>query len=115
MIAIIFEVIPAVGRKQDYLDIAAAMRPMVEEIEGFISVERFQSMSNPDKLLSISFFEDQAAVYRWRALAEHRAAQRFGREGIFSDYRLKVTQVLRDYGMHKRAEAHADSRAHHDT
>ena len=64
MIAIIFEVIPAHGRKQDYLDIAAAMRPMVEEIEGFISVERFQSMSNPDKLLSISFFEDQAAVDR---------------------------------------------------
>ena len=115
MIAIIFEVIPAVGRKQDYLDIAVAMRPMVEEIEGFISVERFQSMSNPDKLLSISFFEDQAAVDRWRALAEHRAAQRLGREGIFSDYRLKVTQVLRDYGMHKRAEAPADSRAHHDT
>ncbi|MGB1325629.1 MAG: antibiotic biosynthesis monooxygenase family protein [Paracoccaceae bacterium] len=115
MIAIIFEVIPAAGRKQDYLDIAASMRPMVEEIDGFISVERFQSMSNPDKLLSISFFEDQAAVDRWRALAEHRAAQRLGREGIFSDYRLKVTHVLRDYGMHQRAEAPADSRAHHDT
>ena len=114
MIAIIFEVIPAVGRKQDYLDIAAAMRPMVEEIEVFISVERFQSMSNPDKLFSISFFEDLAAMDRWRALAEYRAAQRLGREGIFSDYRLKVTQVLRDYGMHKRAKAPVDSLAQHD-
>ncbi len=115
MIATIFEVIPTLERKQDYLDIAASMRSMMEESESFISVERFQSMNNPNKLLSISFFEDQYAVDRWRALAEHRAAQRLGREGIFSDYRLKVTHVLKDYGMHKRAEAPGDSRAHHDT
>ena len=113
MIAIIFEVIPAEGRKGDYLDIAAEMRPMVEEVEGFISVERFQSLTNPEKLLSISFFEDEDAVHRWRKLSAHRGAQAKGRNGVFSDYRLKVCHVLRDYGMFDRAEAPADSREVH--
>jgi heme-degrading monooxygenase HmoA len=113
MIAIIFEVIPAEGRKADYLDIAAEMRPMVHEVEGFLSVERFQSLTNPDKLLSISFFEDEEAVARWRKLAAHRSAQSKGRAGIFSDYRLKVCHVLRDYGMTDRAEAPEDSKAAH--
>lgn len=90
MIAIIFEVMPAEGQKDAYLDIAATMRPMVEQVEGFISVERFQSLTNPDKLLSISFFEDEDAVHRWRKLAAHRNAQSKGRNGIFSDYRLRV-------------------------
>ncbi|QFT64647.1 antibiotic biosynthesis monooxygenase [Roseivivax sp. THAF30] len=114
MIAIIFEVIPAKGRKDEYLDIAAEMRPMVHEVEGFISVERFQSLTDPDKLLSISFFEDEDAVERWRQLAAHRGAQSKGRRGVFSDYRLKVCHVLRDYGMFDRAEAPDDSRAAHD-
>ncbi|ETX30470.1 antibiotic biosynthesis monooxygenase family protein [Roseivivax isoporae] len=114
MIAIIFEVIPAEGRRQHYLDIAAEMRPMVEEVEGFLSVERFESLTNPGKLLSISFFEDEAAVARWRTLAAHRGAQAQGRGGVFSDYRLKVCHVLRDYGMFDRAEAPADSRAAHE-
>lgn len=113
MIAVIFEVIPAEGRKEEYLDIAASMRPMVEEVEGFISVERFQSLTDPDKLLSLSFFEDEAAVLRWRQLAAHRNAQAKGRDGIFSDYRLRVTQVLRDYGLTEREQAPEDSRAHH--
>ena len=113
MIAIIFEVIPATGRKDAYLDIAAQMRPLVEEVEGFISVERFQSLTNPDKLLSISFFEDEAAVERWRQLARHRNAQSKGRAGLFSDYRIKVCHVLRDYGLTDRAEAPEDSRAEH--
>ena len=114
MIAVIFEVEPAEGQKETYLDIAAAMRPMVEEIEGFISVERFQSLTTPGKLLSISFFEDEDALVRWRKLAAHRSAQSKGRSGIFADYRLRVAHVLRDYGMHERAEAPEDSRAHHD-
>ncbi len=113
MIAIIFEVTLAEGRKEEYLDIAAKMRPMVEEVEGFLSVERFQSLTNPDKLLSISFFEDEAAVDRWRRLHEHRAAQRRGRNGVFSDYRLKVCHVLRDYGMFDRNQAPQDSLAEH--
>ncbi|EIE50201.1 antibiotic biosynthesis monooxygenase [Salipiger aestuarii] len=113
MIAIIFEVIPAEGRRAQYLDIAAAMRPMVEEVEGFISVERFESLTNPGKLLSISFFEDEAAVERWRQLPAHRGAQRAGREGIFADYRLRVCHVLRDYGMSERDEAPRDSLATH--
>ena len=113
MIAVIFEVTPAPGRKDDYLDIAAEMRPLVHEVEGFISVERFQSLTNPDKLLSLSFFEDEEAVARWRHLAEHRVAQARGRSGLFTDYTLRVTHVLRDYGLHDRAEAPADSKAAH--
>ncbi|WP_425073873.1 antibiotic biosynthesis monooxygenase family protein [Sagittula sp. S175] len=113
MIAIIFEVIPAEGKQDAYLDIAATMRPLVEQVEGFISVERFQSLTNPGKLLSISFFEDEAAVDRWRALEKHRAAQSAGRNALFDDYRLRVAHVLRDYGKHDRAEAPADSHAHH--
>lgn len=109
MIAIIFEVMPAEGQKDAYLDIAATMRPMVEQVEGFISVERFQSLTNPDKLLSISFFEDEDAVHRWRQLAAHRNAQSKGRNGVFSDYRLRVCHVMRDYGMFDRAQAPEDS------
>jgi heme-degrading monooxygenase HmoA len=109
MIAIIFELMPAEGQKDAYLDIAATMRPMVEQVEGFISVERFQSLTNPDKLLSISFFEDEDAVLRWRKLAAHRNAQSKGRNGIFSDYRLRVCHVMRDYGMFDRDQAPEDS------
>ncbi len=113
MIAVIFEVEPAEGRREDYLDIAAEMRPLVEEVEGFISVERFQSLTNPGKLLSISFFEDEAALDRWRQLAAHRRAQAQGRGGIFSGYRLRVASVIRDYGMHDREQAPQDSRKVH--
>ncbi|MEN8659471.1 antibiotic biosynthesis monooxygenase [Marivita sp.] len=109
MIAIIFELMPAEGQKDAYLDIAATMRPLVEQVEGFISVERFQSLTNPDKLLSISFFEDEDAVHRWRELAGHRNAQSKGRTGIFSDYRLRVCHVMRDYGMFDREQAPEDS------
>ncbi|WP_425098007.1 antibiotic biosynthesis monooxygenase family protein [Tropicibacter sp. S64] len=113
MIAIIFEVTPKDGKKDAYLDIAAQMRPLVNEVEGFLGVERFQSLTNPDKLLSISFFEDEAAVDRWRQLAAHRKAQSQGKNHLFADYRLKVCHVLRDYGPHDRAEAPDDSRAAH--
>ena len=109
MIAIIFEVIPAKGQKDAYLDIAAEMRPMVEQVEGFLGVERFQSLTNPDKLLSLSFFEDEDAVLRWRQLAAHRNAQSKGRSGVFSDYHLRVAHVIRDYGMFDREQAPADS------
>ncbi|SFP76769.1 antibiotic biosynthesis monooxygenase family protein [Tranquillimonas alkanivorans] len=114
MIAIIFEVEPAEGRTDEYLDVAATMRPLAESVEGFISVERFQSLTNPGKLLSISFWEDEAAVKRWRTLAAHRGAQRKGRDMLFADYRLRVAHVLRDYGMTDRAQAPEDSLKAHD-
>jgi heme-degrading monooxygenase HmoA len=114
MIAVIFEVTPAEGQREDYLAIAATLRADLEAIEGFVSVERFQSLTNPEKVLSLSFFEDEAAVMAWRRTARHRAAQEAGRGGVFADYRLRVTHVLRDYGMTDRAEAPDDSRAHHD-
>ena len=113
MIAVIFEVEVAEGRQSDYLDIAAELKPMQGEIDGFISVERFQSLTNPGKLLSLSFFRDEEAVAQWRALSKHRAAQSKGRAGVFRDYRLKVAHVLRDYGMTDRAEAPEDSRTEH--
>ena len=105
MHAVIFEVEPEDARRQDYLDIAARLRPELERIDGFISVERFQSLSHPGKILSLSFWRDEASVERWRAQQNHRLAQQAGRTGIFRAYRLRVAAVLRDYGMHDRAEA----------
>ncbi|MEO9527541.1 antibiotic biosynthesis monooxygenase [Roseibium sp.] len=110
MIAVIFEVIPHADKKQAYLDMAAEMRPLVEQIDGFVSVERFQSLTDPDKLLSVSFFRDEAALEDWRRLTGHRKAQKAGRTSYFRDYRLRVAHVLRDYGMHERDEAPVDSR-----
>jgi len=113
VIAVIFEVWPAEGQRQRYLDIAAALRAQLSQIDGFISVERFESLSEPGKLLSLSFWRDEEAVAAWRRLEAHRAAQRRGREGVFADYRLRVAGVVRDYGMRERAEAPADSNAYH--
>jgi heme-degrading monooxygenase HmoA len=115
MIAVIFEVIPAPGRKQEYLDMAAALRPALERMDGFISIERFASLTNEGKILSLSVWRDEDAVQRWRQLEAHRAAQAKGRGGIFADYRLRVASVIRDYGMSERGEAPADSRAAHDS
>ncbi|MBR0653315.1 antibiotic biosynthesis monooxygenase [Roseomonas terrae] len=112
MIAIIFEVEPAEGRMDDYLTIAAAMRAELEKQPGFIAVERFRSLTNPQKLLSLSFWEDEAAVRNWRCHAAHRGAQAAGRGGVFAGYRLRVAGVIRDYGMsERRDEAPADSNA----
>lgn len=113
MIAIIFEAEPVDDRRDEYLDVAAAMRPLVKEVDGFISVERFESLSSPGKILSLSYFRDEESVERWRRLSAHRSAQAKGRGGIFRDYRLKVAHVLRDYGMFDRDQAPADSRAVH--
>lgn len=113
MIAVIFEVVPHAEHRQRYLDIAAALKPMLEGIDGFISVERFQSLSNPDKVLSLSFFRDEAALAQWRQLEAHRAAQEAGRATLFRDYRLRIAGVVRDYGLAERDEAPIDSRSRH--
>jgi heme-degrading monooxygenase HmoA len=113
MIAVIFEVYPAEGRKQEYLDLAASLRPQLEKIDGFISIERFASLSTEGKLLSLSFFRDEAAVAAWRNLEAHRLAQAKGRARIFSDYRIRVASVIRDYGMRDRTQVPPDSRRKH--
>jgi heme-degrading monooxygenase HmoA len=113
MIAVIFEVWPDPDHRNDYFDLAAALKPQLEQIDGFISVERFESLTDKGKVLSLSFWRDEDAVARWRNLAEHRAAQAKGRSGIFADYRLRIASVVRDYGMNERAEAPEDSRARH--
>jgi heme-degrading monooxygenase HmoA len=113
MIAVIFEVRPRANREGDYLALAAQMRSLAEAVEGFISVERFQSLADPRKILSLSFFEDEAAVTHWRSLGAHRIAQAKGREQLFDDYRLRVCDVLRDYGLFDRTQAPNDSRRMH--
>lgn len=113
MIAVIFEVWPAEGRKDDYLALAAALRADLATVDGFISVERFQSLTDPAKLLSLSFWRDEAAVVEWRNRPHHRQTQAEGRAGVFADYRLRVAGVLRDYGMIERAQAPDDSKAVH--
>ena len=114
MIAVIFEVVPAPGRKQEYLDLAEKLRPELEKMDGFVSIERFESLTSEGKILSLSIWRDEASVKRWRQFEGHRMAQAKGRGGIFSDYRLRVAAVIRDYGMFEREQAPVDSRAIHD-
>jgi heme-degrading monooxygenase HmoA len=110
MHAVIFEVWPKEEGRQEYLDIAAALRPRLEAIDGFVSVERFESLSEKGKILSLSFWRDDAAIAEWRRIEAHRMAQAKGRGELFRDYRLRIAGVIRDYGMNDRAEAPADSR-----
>jgi len=114
MMAVIFEFWPAEGRREDYLRLAASLRSEVEKIDGFISVERFESLYEEGKLLSLQFWRDDEAIARWRAHLEHRRVQTLGRAEMFTDYRLRIAQVVRDYGPNDRAEAPPDSRAIHD-
>jgi heme-degrading monooxygenase HmoA len=113
MIAVIFEVLPHPHTKQTYLGLAASLRPHLDRIDGFISIERFQSLTDPDKILSLSFFRDEEAVAKWRRTEEHRNAQASGRSGIFQNYRLRIAAVVRDYGLHDREQAPDDSRCVH--
>jgi heme-degrading monooxygenase HmoA len=113
MIAVIFELWPTEEGTVPYLDLAAALKPELEGVDGFISVERFRSLSDPGKLLSLSFWRDEDAVKAWRNTASHRAAQAAGRGGVFRDYRLRIAAVARDYGMTDRGEAPEDSRLAH--
>ncbi|WP_267549832.1 antibiotic biosynthesis monooxygenase [Rhizobium rhizogenes] len=114
MIAVIFEVVPHPDQRQHYLDIAARLRGELETIDGFVSIERFESLSQPGKVLSLSFWRDEVAVREWRNREAHRGAQKAGRQTVFADYRLRVAEVLRDYGMNERDEVPDDSRATHD-
>jgi len=115
MIAVIFEVHPADGQKrQEYLDIAASLKPHLEKVDGFVSVERFQSLTDPSKILSLSFFENEEAVASWRTLEVHRNGQKSGRQTVFENYRLRIAGVIRDYGMFERDQAPDDSRQCHD-
>jgi heme-degrading monooxygenase HmoA len=113
MIAVIFEAQPRPGRKQAYLDAAERLRPLLAGIDGFISIERFESLTVPGKIVSLSYWRDEEAVRQWRNVEEHRRIQGAGRESIFADYRLRVAQVLRDYGLNERAQAPEDSRRVH--
>lgn len=113
MVTVIFEVIPAAGKRDEYLDIAARLKPELIKIEGFISIERFQSLVDPGKILSLSFWENEESVRAWRNLEIHRAAQKKGRATVFDDYRLRVAIVERDYSMNDRAQAPPDSQKFH--
>ncbi len=111
MLAVLFEVTPRPGLAQRYFDIAADLRPALEAIDGFVSVERFQSLGRPDVFLSLSYWRSEAAISVWRNQACHRGGQREGRESVFSEYRIRVVSVERDYSLHNRAEAPLDSNA----
>lgn len=115
MIAVIFEVEPRPGCRETYLNMAAQLRPLLAQIDGFLSIERFESLTQPGKLLSLSFWRDEQAIAAWRALEAHRGAQDAGRRTLFEDYRLRIATVQRDYGLNDRAQAPADSRQVHDT
>lgn len=114
MIAVIFEVTPKAGHSDDYFSHAAHLKATLAQMDGFVSVERFESVTQPGKFVSLSFWRDEEAVKNWRNQTQHRATQRAGREHIFADYRLRVASVIRDYGMFERDQAPIDSRALHD-
>lgn len=105
MIAVIFELQPKKGRSEDYFSIAAALKEEVASIDGFISIERYQSINNESKFLSLSFWRDEQAIEQWRNNFQHKSAQNTGREEIFEDYRLRVATVMRDYGLNERDQA----------
>jgi heme-degrading monooxygenase HmoA len=111
MIAVIFEVKPHAATRQRYLDLAAGLRPRLDGVDGFLSIERFESLTEPGKILSLSFWRDEAAVAAWRGLPAHRRAQAQGRAEVFEAYRLRIAEVVRDYGLTDRAQAPAESRA----
>ena len=113
MVSVIFEVWPHPEHRQGYLAWAAELKVELEKMEGFLSIERFQSLTDPDKLLSLQFWRDDACLTAWRNLEAHRAAQSAGRGTMFREYRLRIAEVTRDYGLNERAEAPADSRAAH--
>lgn len=113
MIAVIFEVLPSEGKKAEYLEIAVKLRPELNKIEGFISIERFQSLNDPEKVLSLSFWKDEESIQQWRSLEMHRWAQSKGRDGIFKEYHLRIADVKRDYGMFDRNEVPSDSKTFH--
>lgn len=113
MIAVIFELQAADGQRETYLNLAAELKPLLAEIDGFISIERFQSLADPQRLLSLSFWRDEAAVQQWRNIEQHRAAQTQGRHGVLAQYRLRVAEVVRDYGLDQREQAPQDSRGYH--
>jgi heme-degrading monooxygenase HmoA len=113
VIAVIFEVWPTDGRSAEYFDLAASLREDLVKIDGFISIERFESLTTKGKYLSLSFWRDEEAIRTWRNLEKHRKAQAMGRDGVFADYRLRVASVVRDYGMQERGDAPRDSRAMH--
>jgi heme-degrading monooxygenase HmoA len=113
MIAVIFEFTPADGRTQDYFDLVAQLKPELDKAEGFLSLERFESLTTPGKFVSLQFWKDEASVAKWRNVHLHRQAQAKGRAGIFREYRLRVAEVQRDYTRVDRAQAPKDSVALH--
>ena len=113
MIAVIFEFTPAEGRTAEYFDFATALREELDRVDGFVSIERFESVTTPGKFVSLSFWRDEDAVRAWRNIEGHRRAQAAGRGGVFGDYRLRVASVIRDYGMRERDGAPPDSRERH--
>ena len=113
MIAVIFEAWPHEQHYQRYLDLAGELKPLLAELEGFISIERFESLSEPGKLLSLSFWRDEEAIQKWRTLEQHRMAQAEGRAQVFNDYHLRIAHVVRDYSLNQRAQAPVDSQHAH--
>lgn len=111
MIAVIFEVEPVDGGAERYFGIARALGPQLGRIDGFVSVERFESLSRPGRFLSLSFWRDESAVRAWRCHGHHRQGQQEGRDHVFAGYRIRVAEVVRDYGLRERSQAPDDSRA----
>jgi heme-degrading monooxygenase HmoA len=113
VLAVIFEVLPTEQGRDEYLAIAADLKAHLSAVPGFISIERFQSLAEPGKILSLSFWEDEESVRQWRNLEVHRTAQAKGRAGLFQDYRIRVASVVRDYSLARRDAAPADSKTFH--
>ena len=113
MVAVIFEFTPAPGRFKDYMQLVTELRSELDKADGFVSIERFESITAKGKCVSLQFWRDEESVRKWRILPQHREAQKAGRGGIFSSYRLRVCEVLRDYTQDERGQVPGDSVAVH--
>jgi heme-degrading monooxygenase HmoA len=102
----------AAGLPDTYLDMAARLRPLLAQIDGFCR-SNDSSLTQPGKLLSLSFWRDERLPPGARS--KPTAARRGRRRALFKDYRLRIATVQRDYGLNERAQAPQDSRQVHDT
>ncbi len=108
-IVVLFEVTPTKEGMEKYLELASMLKPMLSGFDGFISAERFQSLNNEGKLLSMNVWENEEAIEKWRNTLSHRMSQLEGKNKLFESYKITVCNTIREYSNTDRKNAPQDS------